>query len=269
MKASSKKCKDIKIVALILLFVLGGVTTNLAQRRIGGEGGVRRPVNRPAVQHPVNSGNIHNGNTNIGKGGNTINVNVNNSHHTNISGNNVVRPVNRPYVVAPHAYGGYRYYSYHPYYYHPYHPYAWGPYYHPWGFFIAALATTAIIVSVENQKYHYDQGVYYVASNGGYSVVQAPIGAVVTTLPKDVEVVPVSTTVNNYYYGGTYYEKQANGYKVVPPTAGTIIDKMPEGGKEVKLGDITYVKYGNTYYQPIQKDGKNIYEVVTVEADKK
>jgi hypothetical protein len=43
---------------------------------------------------------------------------------------------------------------------------------------------------------------------------------------------------------------------------------LPEGGEEVKLGDVTYVKVGETYYQPIQKNGKNMYEVVDVEADK-
>jgi len=34
------------------------------------------------------------------------------------------------------------------------------------------------------------------------------------------------------------------------------------------MGDITYVKVGDTYYQPFQDNGKNKYEVVDVEADK-
>ena len=78
----------------------------------------------------------------------------------------------------------------------------------------------------------------------------------------------VNETTNNYYYGGTYYEKSKDGYTVVPPTAGTIVDNLPEGGEEVKIGDVTYVKYGETYYQPVQVDGKNKYEVVDVEKDK-
>ncbi len=45
------------------------------------------------------------------------------------------------------------------------------------------------------------------------------------------------------------------------------MDNLPEGGEEVKLGDVTYVKYGETYYQPIQKDGKDMYEVVEVQDD--
>jgi hypothetical protein len=182
----------------------------------------------------------------------------------------VRRNVYRPYSRPPRVYGGRRYYSYHPYFYHPYRPYAWGPSYHPWGFFIAAIATTAIIVSVENHQYHYDHGVYYAPSNGGYTVVQAPVGAVITTLPPGYQTVVVSgsggTTVDNYYYGGTYYERESNGYRVVPPTAGTIITDMPAGGKEVRMGDVTYVQVGDTYYQPVQQNGQNVYEVVDVEA---
>jgi hypothetical protein len=80
--------------------------------------------------------------------------------------------------------------------------------------------------------------------------------------------VVVNQTTNNYYYGGAYYEKSEKGYTVVPPTAGTIVESLPEGGKEVKMGDITYVKIGETYYQPMQQNGKNVYEVVLVDTDK-
>jgi hypothetical protein len=72
----------------------------------------------------------------------------------------------------------------------------------------------------------------------------------------------VNETTNNYYYGGAFYEKSADGYTVVPPTSGTIVENLPEGGEEVKIGDVTYVKYGDTYYQPIQQNGKDVYEVV-------
>ena len=53
------------------------------------------------------------------------------------------------------------------------------------------------------------------------------------------------------------------------PTAGTVVENLPEGGKEEKIGDITYVKIGETYYQPITQDGKDMYEVVFIEDDKK
>jgi hypothetical protein len=129
------------------------------------------------------------------------------------------------------------------------------------------MAATAIIVTVANQQYHYDQGVYYVSTNGGYTVVPAPVGATVTTLPPGYQTVVINETTNNYYYGGTYYEKGDKGYTVVPPTAGSVVENLPDGGKEVKIGEITYVKVGETYYQPIEQNGKNMYEVVDVEED--
>ena len=46
------------------------------------------------------------------------------------------------------------------------------------------------------------------------------------------------------------------------------MEHISEGGEEVKLGDITYVKFGETYFQPIQENGENMYEVADVEEDK-
>jgi hypothetical protein len=208
-------------------------------------------------------------NTNIS--GNTINVNVDRSHDINVvnNRNTVVRRNNiATYTRPPYVWGGARYYCYHPYVYHPYRPYYWGPVWHPWGFFVATLAVTAIVVSVENEKYHYDQGVWYTQTGGGYTVVQAPVGGTVTTIPSNTQTVVVNN-VTNYYYGGAYYQKSGTTYKVVPPPAGAVVENLPEGGEEVKIGNQTYVKIGETYYQPVQVDGKNKYEVVQVEPDKK
>jgi len=95
-------------------------------------------------------------------------------------------------------------------------------------------------------------------------VVQAPVGATVNSIPEESEKVEVTENTYNYYYGGAYYEKNAEGYTVVPATAGTIVPHLPDGGEEVKVGDRTYVKFGETYYQPIQVDGKDMYEIVEV-----
>jgi hypothetical protein len=215
------------------------------------------------------------GNKNSGISGNNIdrsrkntNVNIDNSKNINIhsSRNTAVKRNTIVYARPPYVYGGYRYHSYHPYYFHPYHPYYWGPVWHPWGFFVAALTVTAIVVSVENTQYHYDQGVWYTPSNGGYTAVAAPIGGTVNNIPAGAQTVNTGT-VNNYYYGGTYYEKENNNYKVVAPTAGTVVENLPEGGEEVTIGDVKYVKFGETYYQPVQIDGKSKYEVILIEKD--
>jgi hypothetical protein len=263
--------------------------------------------------------NISNNNVNVDKSRGDVNINVDNSKDIKVRNtkNTVVRHNNYrpPYSRPPYHYGGYSYRCYHPYYYHPYRPFVWGPRWHPWGFFIATLAATAIIVSfadadlpammhsgeyfvwnnglatVQNQymrsgpsemdygptpmsvqtgEYYYDEGVFYLKGDGGYTVVAAPLGGIIKTLPEGYETVDLDEAgkVKNYYYGGAFYEKTSNGYKVVAPTSGVVVSNLAEGGEEVKIADVTYVKLGETYFQPIQQDGKNKYEVVDVEADK-
>jgi hypothetical protein len=213
--------------------------------------------------------NVASGNkVNIDNSKRNVNVNVDNSKHFESNRRNtVVRRNNVAYGRPPYRYGGYRYYSYRPYYYHPYRPYYWGPAWHPWGFFVTTLAVTAIVVSANNQQYHYDSGVFYAPENNGYTAVAAPVGATVSTIPSAAQPVVVNETTNNYYYGGTYYEKSDKGYTVVPPTAGTVVESLPDGGEEVTIGDQKYVKVGDTYYIPVQRDGKDVYEVAQVDAD--
>jgi len=214
-----------------------------------------------------------NNRVNIDKGDKNVNINVDNSKDININRNNYVRNnrnyVRRspyPYRRPPYTYGGFHFYCHFGYSYHPFQPYYWGPTWHPWGFFVATLTTTAIIVSVNNQKYHYDQGVFYEESDGGYTAVQAPNGAVVNDIPNDAEQIVIEQNVtNNYYYGGTYYEKEDGKYEVVEPTSGSLVTNLPEGAEEVKVGDVTYVQYGETFYQPVSVDGKEMYEVVQIE----
>jgi hypothetical protein len=288
MKTSIKSFKETAVKILLLCALTTFVYNAEAQKRpspgktVGG-GGVKKPATTPSRPSTNNQGNRKPdiGNSGGSKaGGNKVNVGsnnrgdvninvdnskdirINNSHNTTVRRNSY-HSYNRP----PHRYGHHRYYCHHSYWYHPYRPFYWGPHWHPWGFFITAMATTAIIVSVNNQPYYYDQGVYYLAGNGGYTVVQAPVGASVSTLPQGYQTVTINETTNNYYYGGAYYEKSGSGYKVVAPMAGTVIENLPEGGEEVTMGDVTYVKIGETYYQPIQQDGKSMYEVVQVEED--
>lgn len=208
-----------------------------------------KPVDnhRPSNNRPGN----HNNNNHHNNG------HHNNGHHNN--GHGHVRPPHRPYPRPPHRYGGWGYYAFNPYFYHPFRPFYWGPIWHPWGFFVTSLATTAIVISINNERYHYDQGVYYTESKDGYTVVEAPIGATIKVLPNGYET--VHETTNNYYYGGTFYEKSSDGYAVVAPQAGSVIEHLPEGAEEVRMGDQTFVKYGDTYFQPVKYNGSNMYEV--------
>ena len=303
----------------------------------GGDNNIRNSVNK------TNTIGSNNNRLNIDNSRKNVNINVDNSKNIrfNNSRNTLVRRNLRPYPRPPFRYGGRRYMCYRPFVFHPFRPFIWGPMWHPWGFFVATLATTAIILSVDNDmpgeldmaaaypmdnsnnlfqsqplpsgavyasynvnqpsvnqpptfglstinqdfyidynqstkivsadvatEYYYDQGVFYVKADGGYSVVSAPVGATIKTLPTGYETVSLDDNVTNYYYGGAFYEKSSSGYKVVPATSGALVLHVSDGGEEVKMGEITYVKLGETYYQPVKENGKDMYEVANVEEDK-
>ncbi len=230
-------------------------------------------VSRPGNSREANGNRVNSGNRVNVDNNRRGDINIDNSRNLNVNRRNTVVVASpRVYVRPPYVWGGFHFYCHSPYYWHPYSAWYWGPVWHPWGFFVATLATTAIIVSVTNDnstqdQYHYDQGNYYIKTDNGYEVVQAPVGATVNSIPDTAEKVQVTENTYNYYYGGAYYEKDAEGYTVVPATAGTIVPHLPEGGEEVKVGDRNYVKFGETYYQPIQVDGKDMYEIVEVQPE--
>lgn len=148
-----------------------------------------------------------------------------------------------------------------PYAYHPYAPYYWGPAWHPPGFFIGAMAATAISINVANAAFMYDQGVFYAPSGGGFTVVEAPVGAAIVMLPRGYSSV-VSTNGTYYYFGGTFYMQQDGNYLVIPPPPGAIITQLPSGAKQVKQDGQTYMKYNGTLYQPVLSNGVDAYQVV-------
>jgi hypothetical protein len=114
----------------------------------------------------------------------------------------VARPA--PYPRVPYYYGAHPHYSYYPYYYHPY-SYALGPE-PPWSFFAPSLGSTA----------------YYPPANGGYTLVEAPVGTTVSSLPPSAEAVVVNGKRGYYRFGGTYYQQTPTGFVVVATTPGIV-----------------------------------------------
>ena len=151
----------------------------------------------------------------------------------------------------------------HAYAYHPFHPYYWGHNWHPLGYLAASLATSAYLLSIANQQYYYDEGVYYQPSSGGYSVVPAPVGALVSSLPPGYE----TTMVGNddyFYYGGAFYIDTGNGYQVVQAPYGAVVTQIPDGAVQQDINGQTFLVYNNVYYQPVSQNGQDAYEVVQV-----
>ncbi|MFI5193629.1 MAG: DUF6515 family protein [Chitinophagales bacterium] len=213
---------------------------------------MNRPAEPQANNRSISGGSRNFGNHDFNQNRNTnpapergrVNENRNTTVHENVN--------------IYHAHGGE---PSHAYAYHPYHPYIWGHNWHPLGFFAAALAADAFRFSLANQQYYYDEGVYYAPSSGGYSVVPAPVGATVSSLPPGYE----TTMVGNdyyYYYGGAFYINTGSAYQVVPAPPGAVVTQIPDGAVEQDIDGQTYLVFNNTYYQPVSENGEDAYEVV-------
>lgn len=236
----------------------------------------------------VRGSNRNPGGNNVGRpsrpGGN--NINMGNTNNINIQRNTVVRVnVMHPMMMRPpFMWGGMRVFAFHSFFWFPFRPMFWGPMWHPWGFYTPMLPPQAQVVNVVNEtnitnvtnvtnvtniihEYHYVDGIFYLKDAEGYVVVPAPIGAEVSRIPDNFEKVEVGENEYNFYWGGAYFEETATGFKVVAPVAGTLVENLSEGGEEVKIGDRTFIRFGETYYQPVQVNGKNMYEVVYIEIE--
>ena len=210
---------------------------------------------------------------------NRTQVNVNRTQVVNRTPNHspAARPTNRPgyrpqgwaatrrpYRRPPVVYNGRRYYTYHNYYPHPYTAFSYGPRWHPIGFFLSALVGTAIIIDLENRRYRYDAGVFYAPYNNGYQVVPAPPGAYVPSIPEGYQTATVGGQTY-YYFGGAFFVLNGDQYEVVQAPAGAVVYNLPQGASAIQIDDFDYVEYNGTYYQPIQINGQDAYEVVEME----
>ena len=157
-----------------------------------------------------------------------------------------------------------RYRSYNDYSYHPYRPAYWGPRWHPVGFFLSVLAADAIRLSIGNSFYYYSDGCYYSPYNGGYAVVQPPMGAVVDYLPDGYETVQVGNDYYYYYAGVFYIGNGQGGYQMVAAPYGAIVSQLPAGAVEREVNGEILLEYNNTFFEPIMQDGQDAYQVVQV-----
>jgi hypothetical protein len=75
---------------------------------------------------------------------------------------------------------------------------------------------------VNSEPYYYYGGAFYEATSDQYAVVDAPVGAVVSSLPDGTNTV-VKSGETYFEYGQTYYKAESSGggvvYKVVQTPA--------------------------------------------------
>ena len=90
-------------------------------------------------------------------------------------------------------------------------------------------------------RYHYYDGIYYVPSSLGYSIVTAPLGFLLATLPLGY-LTYYYNDVPYYYYMGTYYlwNATASAYQVVePPTEIKIQVETAAASEVIDEGDVS------------------------------
>lgn len=72
---------------------------------------------------------------------------------------------------------------------------------------VRTASQIAETIAYDNQDYYYDDGVFYIIKNGNYYVIEPPVGALVTQLPYDYEVITLR--------GEDYYMVDNALYEVV------------------------------------------------------
>ncbi|MCH6257047.1 DUF6515 family protein [Puniceicoccaceae bacterium K14] len=83
---------------------------------------------------------------------------------------------------------------------------------------VLRLPKTAVRINVGKNRYYHHGGKYYSKGKQGYSVVRAPRGARIRSLPRGYSRLVLSGAVY-YRYDDVYYRKISNGYVVVETPA--------------------------------------------------
>ena len=136
----------------------------------------------------------------------------------------------------------------------------------PVGHHADSLADGAETVKVDNKTYYYaDWSFWEKASGGGYVVVDAPVGAEVSTLP-DEATKHTEGEVVLYQFDNLYLteDKSSSGkkiYRVEPQPAEEEIDAIPSGSPSFVADGETYHYVDYNFYVAYEENGKRGYVV--------
>ncbi|GAA4825992.1 hypothetical protein GCM10023331_08260 [Algivirga pacifica] len=144
------------------------------------------------------------------------------------------RPYHRVHHYVPTYYAGAGY---------------WGTYWRPIGQVYYDYSPTWSSFYLNRNQYYYNQGVYYSAYDGGYRVIEAPLGAIVSVVPDGAQKMVIDG-VKYYYFAGTVYRRLGWGrYQVVRPLVGMTVNMLPEGAVIEEVYGETYYVYQGAYYE--------------------
>ena len=128
------------------------------------------------------------------------------------------------------------------------------------GAFIDRVPHTASRINYGGSFYHFNDGVFYRQSRGGFVVAAPPYGLRIRMLPRGVLSFNVRG-LSYYYYCGTYYSRRGGEYEVVPAPMGAIVESIPQGYERMQIRGETYYGVDGVQYRPIMRNGAMWYEV--------
>lgn len=162
------------------------------------------------------------------------------------------------------------------------------------GFVAPILPVGFVRLAVGGHPYFYHGGYFYRPAPAGYVVVSAPLGASVVSLPASAVQVQIGG-FTYYQYADAYYQwhPARRAYVVVPPPAGVpappppaasapappaggapigkgatgyapgeVLESLPPGYTAEVINGVQYYRYGDDYFMPTQRDGREVYVVV-------
>lgn len=138
-----------------------------------------------------------------------------------------------------------------------------------WGYRTRVVPASARLISYNNIRYRYVNGVFYKPVGRNYVVVAPPLGLRVTVLPVGFRRISVAGSQSPYYYYyGTFYKKRMiNGYTkyvVVNAPVGARVLYLPEGYKQERVDNNVYYSFSNCHYKAVHIGGETHYEVVAI-----
>jgi hypothetical protein len=130
------------------------------------------------------------------------------------------------------------------------------------GLVVGALPAGYVQASVGITGYYYYDGVYFrPTTEGTYTVVAAPVGAVVPQLPNGAEAFVLGPSTY-YYAGGAFYLQVRAGFAVVPAPPGVTVTGLPAGAAPAVFSGVVYYVAGTTYFLPVTQAGATVYVTV-------
>lgn len=107
------------------------------------------------------------------------------------------------------------------------------------------LLVKAVVIG--GLEYYYHQGYFYRRGSGGYIIVDAPVGAMVETIPSGYKVVVINGKTY-YYHNDMYFVRRGKKYAVVSDPVYQVVE-LP---KEVQVIDVEPAVI-NTNVSPVAK----------------